>query len=669
MLKRHPYILATLIATLLAIVVWLCLPKEYTAITKLSDEYKETELAIGFSNIKAHFKELTGGANTGINEMALYCKILKTEDFVRSLSHKHVPGMNMTYGQYICDEDTIETIKGRINYNFSSKQETLTISFTDRNPVVASQMLDSVTVLLQQIITQHRHTVVDSARQNARREMIVTKAKYLQAIANYGQFVDSHVNINTSTLKQQEKALENESKTAYAIYQKAVEEYARQEALLQRSYLSFAVIQSNSVPHKSNKRLIGYLLSFITLALLFTHGFIRYKNKKQHHGLSLKQLSNYFSPWVLSIAIWILILGLYYTLDTDLYPITEQFYYCFFLWMPIFCFCSLAAYYLSSDAPIISIPANGIDFNKSIFYFFFTISLIITPLYLYRIYQIVTLFDTTDLLNNVRTLAIYGEGQGILNYSAIINEALFIVALWAYPKIPLWQVIVLGFACVMNSLAIMEKGLIFFVFVSSMFVLFERKVIRVRSIVTFSILIIFLFYIFNLGRAEEDSDYQKEETLLDFFTMYALSPPVAFCQLLPEVIPQFGTNTFETVYLFLERFGADVVVKDKLQEFVFVPVNTNVYTIFQPFFIDFGYRGVAFFAVVYGCICGFLYRLFRKGNGIGTCLYTYFVYVLLLQFYQENVFLSMVSMVQLIFFFFLLTQQNIRLLFHPGQSS
>ncbi len=668
-MKRHPYILATAIATLLALLVWLCVPKEYTAITKLSDEYKETELAIGFSNIKAYLKNAMGGANSGINDMGLYCKILKTEDFARNLSHQQVPGKDMTYGQYICDEDTIETIKEHINYNYSSRQETLTISFTDRDPVVAVQMLDSVTTLLQQIITQHRHAVVDSALQNARREMDVTKASYQQAIDNYGRFIDSHVSINTNSLKQQEKALENESKTAYAIYQKAVEEYVRQEALLQRSYLSFAVIQSSTLPQKSNKRLISYLLSFIILALLFTHGYIRYKNKEYHHGLSLKQLSGYFSPWILSIVIWFLILGLYYTLDTDLYPITEQFYYCLFIWMPIFCICSLAAYYLSSDAPFTTTPANGIDFNKSIFYFFFIISLIITPLYLYRIYQIVTLFDTTDLLNNVRTLAIYGEGQGFLNYSAVINQALFIVALWAHPKVPLWQVIILGLACVMNSLAIMEKGLIFFVFVSSMFVLFEKKVIRVRSIVIFSLLIIVLFYIFNLGRAEEDSDYQKEETLLDFFTMYALSPPVAFCQLLPEVIPQFGTNTFETVYLFLKRFGADVVVKDKLQEFVFVPVNTNVYTIFQPFFIDFGYRGIAFFAVIYGSVCGFLYRLLRNGNGIGTCFYTYVVYVLLLQFYQENVFLSMVSILQLIFFITLLTQKNLRIFFQSKQPS
>ena len=657
-MKRHPYILATTIATLLAIVVWLCVPKEYTAVTKLSDEYKETELAIGFSNLKASLKNAMGGANTGINDMEIYCKVLKTEDFAHDIAQKYVPGKHITYAKYIDKEDTIKAILDRINYNYSSIETSLSISFTDKDPVVASQMLDSISAQLQDIITRHRHTIVDSALHNAIRAMSATQIRYQQAMADYGRFIDSHTNISTNALKQQELALEKESKDAYALHEKAVEEYARQKALKERAYLSFAVIQDNSVPHHANKSLIGYILSFIILALLFTHGFIRYRDK-QLKDFKLSQLSGYFSPWFLTIAIWGLILGLYYLLDTDLYPITKQFYFCFLLWIPIFCLCALGTYMLSSE-PNNSNKAGGIQFNKSLFLFFFVISLIITPLYVYRVIQIVTMFGTEDLMTNVRTLAIYGEGQGILNYSAVINQALFVVALWAHPKIPVWQIVILGMACLMNSLAIMEKGMMFFVFVSTMFVLFEKKVIRIRTILTFSFLVLILFYIFNLGRAGEDSDYQKEETLFDFFTMYALSPPVAFCQLLPEVIPQFGTNTFETVYLFLKRFGADVVVKDKLQEFVSVPISTNVYTIFQPFFIDFGYRGVAFFAAIYGCACGYLYRLFRNGNGVGTCLYTYAVYVLLLQFYQENVFLSMVFIVQFTFFIVLLTQQKIR---------
>ena len=90
-MKKHPYITAILIATLLAIVVWLCVPKEYTAITKLSDEYKEIDLAIGLDDMKARIKNMMGKGNAGINDMAVYCKILKTEDFARKLSHKQVP--------------------------------------------------------------------------------------------------------------------------------------------------------------------------------------------------------------------------------------------------------------------------------------------------------------------------------------------------------------------------------------------------------------------------------------------------------------------------------------------------------------------------------------------------------------------------------------------------
>ena len=664
-MKRHPYILAAIIATLTAILVWIVVPKDYTAFTKLSDEYKETELAVGLNAIQAHIKEVTGSADSGINDMEIYSKILESTDFARCMAGKTLSGKGITYGAYLNEEDTIEAVQDAIVYNYINSQETLSISFTDRDPVVASQMLDSVTVELQRIITRHRREMIAAALKNAEKAVSQTKKKYDQALQRYVVFADSHTKVKSPTMKLQEQALGDELKNAQSFYRKASENYVRQEALSRRYQMAFAVIQDNTVPQTANNHLLGYILSFIMLALLLTHIFVQYKEERLQH-IRLSQLGDVFSPWILTISIWALILGLYYALDTNLYPITSQFYYCLLLWLPIFCICALSAYVLTSDSGN-SVTTGGIAFNKAVFNFFFVISLIITPLYVYRVFQIVTMFGTEDLMTNIRTLAVYGEGQGILNYSAVINQALFVVALWAHPKVPLWQVVMLGIACLMNSLAIMEKGLIFFVFVSTMFVLFEKRVIRKRTILTFSALIIVLFYIFNLGRAGSGSEYQEEETLFDFFTMYALSPPVAFSQLSEEVIPQFGTNTFETVYLFLKRFGADIVVKDKLQEFVFVPVSTNVYTIFQPFYIDFGYRGVALFAALYGYVCGWLYRLFRSGHGTGTCLYTYGVYVLLLQFYQENVFLSMVFVLQLTFFIILFTTQDVKFQLSPSR--
>ena len=653
-MKRHPYILATTIATLTAILVWIVVPKDYTAFTKLSDEYKETELAVGLSVIQAHIKEVTGSADSGINDMEIYSKVLKSADFARCIAGKTVSGKGITYGAYLDEEDTIEAVQDAIVYNYIHSQGTLSISFTDRDPVVASQMLDSVTVELQRIITRHRREIIAAALKNAEKEVGRTKKKYELALQRYAGFTDSHTKVKTPTMKLQEQALGDELKNAQSFYRKATENYVRQEALSQRYQMAFAVIQDNTMPQTANNHLIGYILSFIILALFFTY-IIQHRKNINLKAINSSRLSNLFSPWALTIGIWALILGLYYLLDTDLYSITSQFYYCLIIWIPIFCISAFVTYIITPVNKITLVKKDSDSTSLLLFNILFIISLIITPLYVYKVMQIVMMFSSEDLMGNIRTLAIYGEGVGFLGYSNVLNQSLFVVAIWAYPRVPLWKIVVLAFACLLNSLAIMEKGTIFFVFVCIMFVLFEKKVIRMRSIVLAGVTLVGFFYIFNLARASEGSDYQQNETLLDFFAMYALSPPVAFCQLQPEVTPQFGTNTFETIYLFLKRFGEDVVVKDKLQEFVFVPISTNVYTLFQPFYIDFGHKGIALFATIYGFISGWLYRLHSASNGFGRCMYTYIVTVLVLQFYQENIFLSMVFVIQFTFFVYILT--------------
>lgn len=664
-MKRHPYILAVAIATLFAIAVWLCVPNEYTAVTKLSDEYKEVDLSVGLDKIASQIKAATDAENIGIDDMNVYTKLLKTDDFARFISHVQVPDKGMTYGEYLEESDTIEVIQDHLRYYCKSSEATLTVSFTDGNAVIASQMLDSVTTHLQQIVTKTRRKRAESALQNAKRDMAIAEQKYHQAQKAYDDFFDSHINANTQEVRQQELTLEKEVTLNYQYFSKLTEQVARQEALKRRAYLSFAVIQDNTVPLKPNNYFIGYLLVFVSFALLITRSIKRYRLLRNTHQLKI-DWGDLFSPWAITIAIWATILGLYYLLDTKLNPIPQQFYISLTLWLAFFIPCSLGTYYLTTSHDSNSATPHSFYVNKVFFQFVFVIAMVMTPLYVYRVLQIVTMFGTDDLMNNIRLLALYGEGQGILNYSMVITQSLFVVALWAHPKIPTWQVVALAVGCLLNALAIMEKGSIFFVFISVVFVLFAKSVIKLRSILVLSVVLVLFFYLFNLARAVEDSDYQQEETLLDFFAMYALSPPVAFGELTREVIPQFGVNSFEKIYFFLSRFGfTDIVVKEKLQEFVWVPVLTNVYTCFQPFYMDFGYKGVALIGGCYGILSGWLYRLYRNRNELSCCMYTYAVYALVLQFYQENVFTSMVFIIQFAFFAVLLTQQKLRLVINP----
>ena len=289
--------------------------------------------------------------------------------------------------------------------------------------------------------------------------------------------------------------------------------------------------------------------------------------------------------------------------------------------------------------------------------------MVITPLYLYKIMQVVMMFDSSDMLNNIRMLAVYGdENYGFLNYSYVLNQVLLVVGLWRYPKVPLWQLITIIIASLMSAFAIMEKGMLFFLFAGVLFVLYEKRVIKMRSILISSAVLILVFFLFTTARSyREDADPNEDLTFLDFFAIYVLSPAVAFEYVEEDLTPQLGSHTFQTIYMFLNRFGGDYEVNAKIQEFVWVPLPTNVYTVFQPFFEDFKYKGVALFAMFYGVFSGLAYRMARNGNSVGKCLYVYVVYVLALQFFQENVMMSIVNVIQFTFFTTLVCQQRIGL--------
>lgn len=225
------------------------MPKSYTAVTKVSDEYKEMDLAIGLNDIKAHIKRVMGNDNNGMNDMEIYCRALKTEDFARSIAHKQVSGKKMTYGEYLGKKDTIAAVLDNINYNYSNKHVTLTIGFKDRDAQVASQMLDSVTALLQDVVKRHRQIIAKAAFQNAKNEQDSALTRYLIAQKAYMEYEDSNAKAMTEVTKQKGAALSKEATLAYHQLEKATTQYVRQKALMQRSTTSFATVQSNTTPH------------------------------------------------------------------------------------------------------------------------------------------------------------------------------------------------------------------------------------------------------------------------------------------------------------------------------------------------------------------------------------------------------------------------------------
>lgn len=372
------------------------------------------------------------------------------------------------------------------------------------------------------------------------------------------------------------------------------------------------------------------------------------------------KVGDVFSPWFLTAAIWFGILFLF-LFDDMLDPLGQQFYTSVTIWVPIFCVSSLLTYFALPASTQRTEKATSIDVNTTIFNVLFYLSLVMTPFYLYRIMQTIMLFDSADMLYNLRIMAVYGdENFGILNYTYVINMSLLAVGIWHYPKIPLWKLLSIYFICSLSAFAIMEKGMVFFFLAATVFVLYEKKIIKVRVIAIGAIVVIVLFFLMNSAREASAVSEEDQMTFLDFFAMYILSPSVAYERIGEDISGQFGSNTFWSVYSILNRFGGNYEIHEKLKEFVWVPIPTNVYTIFQPFFQDFGQKGVAFFAFLYGSFSGWAYRLFRNGSAFGKSAYIYIAYVLILQFFQDNLLLSATMFIQFIICVWLMTQDMIK---------
>ena len=658
-LQRYPYFAAALIATMLAVALWLCMPAKYTAITKLGDETKETDLVIGLDEKRAGALRNLGEKDGSMDDMATYCKVLKTEDFVRSIADKNLPQKGMTYGQYLGEKDTISTVTDCIIYNYSSKYETLTIGFTDQDPTIASQMLDSVTAELQRVVTAHRHKKAEAALRNAVNQRIRAYREYKQTQAEYALFEDTHGSPHTQEEQQQEIMLQKRIRQQTSRYNKAIEACVRQQTLMRRAYLSFAVIQNNTVPKSPDGSVWTYILSFIFISQVLTFWWRKYlRNKDKLRQMT--DMGNIFSPWMITLLVWGVVITGVRLLGDKIYPLQRQFYVCIVIWVSIFCASSLITYVLCREQPSNrDSEKKPLYLNKCFFYVVLCVSFVITALYARKVLGIVGMFNTANLMQAIRMLTVYGDGLGVADISFCANKAMLFVALWAYPRVPLKVVMMIVVMLIINSVSIMDKTTLFFVVFAVMFVLYERGRMRLWQLALGVITACGLFFV--LSALRDRGDVAALDPLY-FISNYIFANPVAFGYLPQSVGQQVGANTFFLLYYYLCRLGiGNYEVVDVVQEMVFVPIQTNLYTIMQPFYVDFGTLGVAFFALVYGVGMGWCYSAYRNGNSTGKAMYTYMFIVLALQFGQEQIFLGPVGFLRIWLLVYIMTQSSFKL--------
>jgi oligosaccharide repeat unit polymerase len=126
----------------------------------------------------------------------------------------------------------------------------------------------------------------------------------------------------------------------------------------------------------------------------------------------------------------------------------------------------------------------------------------------------------------------------------------------------------------------------------------------------------------------------------------------------------YGENMLRFLFVILNKLGFNIRPVLLRQEFVAVPLLTNVYTIYQPYYGDFSIFGALLIQFFLGLWHGFIYLKARLNKPLYIILYALFLYPLFMQFFQDQYFNLLSTWIQcfivLFLYFFISNPQGSR---------
>jgi oligosaccharide repeat unit polymerase len=336
-----------------------------------------------------------------------------------------------------------------------------------------------------------------------------------------------------------------------------------------------------------------------------------------------------FSPWSVTLIVWIVEITLFITQEHGLYPTTGNFEMAVFLWVMSFCLSSYIAFCRTRKGSTIQPHAC----NKKVYNVMFILAVICVPLSLYYTYKFVTANALSDnIFFNLRYYATDShDAPSFLKYTTYI-ALIPLLAECNSPQINKLRLLLLFCLNIMLGLATMAKTALFTTIISTVFVLSYNGKISKAVFGYVFIGFIALTILFNNIRSFS-GDAGGDDA--DVISVYLLSPIPAFDTAVNlHHVSYDGSSTFRFFYQFAKSCGFDVEAKRTVQEFVRVPMMTNVYTIFYQYYLDFGYIGILIFGLVNGWIYGRVYAKINECPHL-KLFYAYLFVSLCLQFFNE----------------------------------
>ena len=169
-----------------------------------------------------------------------------------------------------------------------------------------------------------------------------------------------------------------------------------------------------------------------------------------------------------------------------------------------------------------------------------------------------------------------------------------------------------------------------------------------RTVLTGALAVIVIFVgvalALNKGAEAGVSPADKAISMAQSFQLYSLGGAVAFDSVASGAIkPASSGRTYRVVYAAAHAFGYNVEPPQVTSEYVYTPLPTNVYSMYYPYFVDFGPAGVAVLTCILGMLFTAIYLGAKRGSAPLVVAYGLVFSYIVLSSADEYVF-SLISM-------------------------
>ena len=322
--KKKKFIKPLAIVFVLAVVYIYSQPRYYTTDVKLAPETDQAMAGGSLSSLASSFGIDMGNFQTSdAITPAVYPNLIEDNGFIAKLFDVHVKTSNgkvsTTYYDYMkkhqkqpwwggftgwlfgllgsnddggggeggqfdpymlskADDNLVKTIQSKLNISFDMRNALITIMVTDQDPLVCKTMADSITVILQDMITDYR---TNKARIDLAYYTALTDSAYMeyeQALKAYSRYADANMNVILQSHRSKMNDLENDVQLKYTTYTTLSAQLQQAKGKVQERTPAFTLIKGAALPVKpSGPKRMFFIFGMLFLTFVIT-SFVLLKN-------------------------------------------------------------------------------------------------------------------------------------------------------------------------------------------------------------------------------------------------------------------------------------------------------------------------------------------------------------------------------------------------------